>query len=913
MELFRKWHRLIGVMILLLLSSFAFAQQPPVHLPEGITYVTSVEGINEYRLENGLRVLLFPDLTKATVTVNATYLVGSRHEDYGETGMAHLLEHLMFKGSKNHPDIPKELQDHGASPNGSTGYDRTNYFETFQATEENMKWALSLESDRMVNAFIARKDLDSEMTVVRNEFESGENNPRSILMQRTMSAAYLWHNYGNTVIGSRSDIENVPIERLQGFYRHFYQPDNAILIVAGKLDEKETLDLIHHYFSPIPRPTRKLRQTYTVEPTQDGERSVTLRRVGDVQYICVIYHIPAGSHEKFVPVEIAAQILGDVPGGRLHKALVETGKAASTSAATFRLKDPGAMIAFASVRKEQSLDDALKTMLDTISEIQSKPFTETEVNRSKTQHMKAFDMLMNNSERVALYLSEWQAMGDWRLMFLNRDRVNNVTRDQIQQAAEKYFIPSNRTIGRFIPDDSSLRAEIPSTPDVAVMLKDYKSHTSIAKGEAFDPSPENIENRTLMVDLENGLKLSLLSKETRGNKFYGMINLHFGNEKSLKGLSTAGMMTGQMLMRGTKNHTRQEIKDEFDRLKAQVMISGGPTGASVTIQGERENLKPVLDLVSEILRSPAFPEDEFEQLKQQQLAALENQKSQPQSAAMIAMQRHMRPYPKGDVRYVPTIDERIEEIKNLNLDNVRSFYDSFYGASHGEVALVGDFEPKSAQMQINHLFNDWESPAPYERVKNTYRTIEPTSEAIEIPDKANALWTTGYAFPMTDEDPDYAAMTFASYMFGSSGFNSRLFARIRGKEGLSYSVGGRFTAGPEDNAATFMAMAICAPQNVDRVETAFKDELAKFVGKGFSAEEIAAAKKSWIQSQEVWLSQDQNIAAVLIGNRFWNRSMDFQTRLRKEIADLTSAQILETIQRYIEPSQFSYFKAGSFK
>jgi len=366
-------------------------------------------------------------------------------------------------------------------------------------------------------------------------------------------------------------------------------------------------------------------------------------------------------------------------------------------------------------------------------------------------------------------------------------------------------------------------------------------------------------------------------------------------------------------MRGTKNHTPLEIKDEFDRLKAQATISGDPTGASVTIQGERENLKPVLDLVSEILRQPTFPEDEFKQLKQQQLAALEYQKDQPQTAAMIALQRHMRPYPMGDVRYVPTIDERIEEIKNLNLENVRSFYDSFYGASHGEVALVGDFDPKSAQMQISNLFNDWESPTPYERVKNVYQTIEPTSEAIEIPDKANALWTTGYAFPMTDEDPDYAAMTFASYMFGSSGFNSRLFARIRGKEGLSYSVGGRFTAGPDDNAAPSMAMAICAPQNVDRVETAFKDELAKFVGKGFSAEEVAAAKKSWIQSQEVWLSQDQNIAAVLIGNRFWNRSMDFQTRLRKEIADLTPAQILETIQRYIEPSQFSYFRAGSFK
>src|SRR5207247_4109138 len=190
--------------------------------------ITSVEGITEYRFEsNGLRILLFPDLSKPTITVNVTYMVGSRHENYGETGMAHLLEHLLFKGTPNHPNIPQEQTSHGARPNGSTWFDRTNYFETFQATDENLKWALDLEADRMVHSFIAKKDLDSEMTVVRNEFEMGENDPSQVLMQRTLATAYLWHNYGHVPIGARSDIERVPIERLQQFYHTYYQPDNV--------------------------------------------------------------------------------------------------------------------------------------------------------------------------------------------------------------------------------------------------------------------------------------------------------------------------------------------------------------------------------------------------------------------------------------------------------------------------------------------------------------------------------------------------------------------------------------------------------------------------------------------------------------------------------------------------------------
>src|SRR5215471_5146981 len=251
-------------------------------LPRGMEKLSSIEGITEYKLANGLHVLVFPDLSKSTITVNMTYLVGSRQEGSGERGMAHLLEHMVFKGSPKHPNIPQELTAHGARPNGTTSYDRTNYFETFQASDDNLKWALDLEADRMVNSFIRKADLDSEFTVVRNEFEAGENSPINVMLQRAWSAAYVWHPYGRAVIGNRADLENVPIDKLQAFYQKFYQPDNAVLTVSGKIDEPKLLGMVNDYFGPIPAPTRKLETTYTVEPAQDGERQVTLRRVGDI-------------------------------------------------------------------------------------------------------------------------------------------------------------------------------------------------------------------------------------------------------------------------------------------------------------------------------------------------------------------------------------------------------------------------------------------------------------------------------------------------------------------------------------------------------------------------------------------------------------------------------------------------------
>lgn len=260
----------------------ALCSLTPIQAFADLQKVTEVEGISEYRLDNGLKVLLFPDPTKETVTVNVTYKVGSKHENYGETGMAHLLEHLVFKGTPKHKDIPAELSSHGARPNGTTWTDRTNYFETFAATEENIDWALSMESDRMVNSFIAKKDLDSEMTVVRNEFERGENSPFRITLQRMMASAFEWHNYGKSTIGARSDLENVSIERLQDFYRKYYQPDNATLIVAGKFAPEDMLKKIEATFGNIPKPNRTIEPLYTVEPAQDGERQVTVRRVGEI-------------------------------------------------------------------------------------------------------------------------------------------------------------------------------------------------------------------------------------------------------------------------------------------------------------------------------------------------------------------------------------------------------------------------------------------------------------------------------------------------------------------------------------------------------------------------------------------------------------------------------------------------------
>ncbi|MEP7341386.1 MAG: insulinase family protein, partial [Acidobacteriota bacterium] len=636
-------------------NSVVWGQSAPA-LPQGVTRATSVEGITEYRLPNGLRVLLFPDQSKQTMTVNVTYLVGSKHENYGETGMAHLLEHLVFKGTPNHKNIPEELTAHGTRPNGSTWYDRTNYFETFAASEENLKWALDLESDRMINSFIAKKDLDSEMTVVRNEFEMGENEPGRVLIERIYSTAYLWHNYGKSTIGARADIENVPIDRLQAFYKKYYQPDNAVLLVAGKIDEARTLALVNEYFTKLPKPDRVLPKIYTEEPTQDGERAITVRRVGDVQMIMAAYHVPGSSHPDAAAAGVLMQILADQPSGRLHKALVETKKAAAVFNFPYIFGEPSLLIVGAQLRQEQSLDDVRNTLLEVVEQIAKTPVTKEEVERARANLVKDIELRLNSSEDIGLEMSEWIGYGDWRLIFINRDRLRKLTPEDVQRVATTYLKQSNRTLGQFVPTPKPERAEVPANPDVLALVKDYKGDAKMAEGEAFNPTPANIESRTIRA-AAGGIKYSLVPKKTRGNTVVANLMLRFGDEKSLMNRETAADLAGSMLMRGTAKHTRQQIKDEFDRLKARVNVGGGATSANVSIETTRENLPAVMKLVAEILREPSFPATEFEQLKQEDLAGIEEQRSEPQSVAVIAMQRHMHPYPKGHVKYTATPDE----------------------------------------------------------------------------------------------------------------------------------------------------------------------------------------------------------------------------------------------------------------
>jgi zinc protease len=897
----------LRVFALSLLFAFAGAQAA---LPAGVKQVATVEGISEYRLDNGLRVVLFPDAGSASTSVNVTYLVGSRQEKYGETGMAHLLEHMLFKGTEKGGNIWAEMTKRGMRNNGSTWYDRTNYFETFNASPADLEWAISMEADRMVNSRIDRKDLDSEMTVVRNEMERGENSPGRILWQRAVGSMYRWHNYGKETIGARSDVEGVDIESLRAFYRMYYQPDNAVVVIAGAFDPDQTLDWIAKYFGAIPKPTRTLPRLYTVEPVQDGERTVTIRRVGDQQLVGVAYHTVPGAHPDYVALDALGDIMAIEPAGRLYKALVETKKASGVGSFAPDLFDPGFIMFSAQVPLSDSIDAARDAAIATLEGVGKAPITQEELDRVRARALKQVDEALADPTRFGIRLSESIAAGDWRLFFLQRDRWRNLTREDVQRVALAYLKPANRSVAMFVPDAKPDRAPPPPTVDLVAMLKDYKGDPAAGAGELFVATPANLEARTQRFTLANGMKVALMPKKTRGETVKVALQIDQGDEKSLFGKSPQGGLMAAMLTRGTQKRSRQEIEDTLDKLRSKVSFGGSEARTSASVDTYRKELPDTLRLVAEMLREPSFPEAEYATLQREEITDLDGSRTDPERITRRAVRRYGNPYPMGDPRYVPTIDEAIALVRKTTAADLRQFHKTFVGGI-GEIAVVGDFDPAVARKVLEDAFGTWGKAAPFARIPDPLVKKPPTVATVETPDKANAALFGDLSLSINDESSDYAPMTVASYLLGE-GATSRLWRRIRERDGLSYSVYAYVGWNSFEPNSMLNVGAIFAPQNRSRLATALNEEFARVAQEGFTDAEVQEAKAIVLKRRMLARSQDANVAGGLVQQLYVGRTWDFSAKSDAAVAAATPAQVNAAFRKYMQPEGLALVYAGDF-
>jgi zinc protease len=889
-----------------------------VSLNAQIEQTASVEGITEYMMDNGLKVLLFPDNSASTITVNITYKVGSRHEGYGEKGMAHLLEHMVFKGTPNHPNIPEELTSHGARPNGTTWYDRTNYFETFNATDENLDWALDLESDRMMNSYISNDDLQSEFTVVRNEFESGENSPSGVLMQNVISAAYLWHNYGQSTIGNRSDIMRVPIDNLKAFYKKYYRPDNAVLMVTGKMDIDKTLALIVKKFGDLKNPDVPLNDVPTIEPAQDGERRVELSRIGDLQIASALYHIPAGSHQDFAAIALAEQVLTDEPSGRLYKTLVDGGKASSVWSFSPFTKEPSFLYINVNVPSDKSLDEAESSLLTVLEDFSKNPVTEAELKRAKSNMLKRMDQISRNSSYLGTYTSEYIGAGDWRLMFIYRDYIETMTLDKVNAAVQRYLIKTNRTVGLFIPTKTPIRVEIEHTEGLEQLVSSYKGKEAFDAGEAFDVSYDNIQNRLDTGVLEKTpIEYGFIKKNNRGKNVTLSLTVRNGSVADFMNKGEIASYTGRMLNKGTTTQSRQDIEDTLSALKSSAFVSSSNGRISGSVSSTEENLMATLAVMTDMLKNPVFDATELEKLKTQDLARLEENKTDPQFLAIREMGLLNQNYKKGHPNYNMTIDEEIASIKAVTVADLKAYHKEFYGISdNASVIAIGNLDEQKLKNYFEANFSDFRNGHLFQNIQTPYFANTAANHNTVTPDKKNAISFGMLAIALNTKDKDYVALQVAGEILGGGFLSSRIANRLRQQDGVSYGAGGRVNVDDDskDNNSGAMVYAIYAPENAAKVQQGFEEEIARFIANGITKQELATTVNGWVEAQSVSRAKDNELSGLISNNLYYDRDMSFQKDIEAQVKSLTVADVNAAIKKYIKPfDKWTVSNAGDFK
>ncbi len=882
-------------------SSAASAQELPSNksiAAAGATLGPSVEGVTEYRWPNGFRALLAPDASKSKATVALHVFVGSRQESYGEHGIAHLFEHMLFKRTAKIPSIKKLLNAWGSSFNAFTSEDSTVYVETIPAKPEFIRGAIDLEAQRLRSAIISRDELATEWTVVRNELEWRESKPELSTVERMQSAAYRWHNYGKSTIGPASDIEGISNEKLKAWYATYYQPDNAMLVVTGKVDAPQVLAWIGSSFGKMVKPKRILPAMYTREPTQDGPKSIQVFRAGGNPFVAAAYHVPALSDPDSPAIEVLQIVLGATPGGRLYKALVETKKAAGVGCSVPWSFDPGVFTCFATVNAGQAIAPAKDALLSAIEAFQAP--ADEEVSRAKSSLAKDYQNITDDPEILARELGVHASYGDWRLLYWIRDSDQKVTTADVAKAAKKYLLESNRTLGEFIPGANPVRAEIAARSDSQELLKGFTGGAQVAAGEAFDSSVDSIEARTKRLTLPSGAKLALLEKKTTGETVQVRIVLPMGSQASLKGKSTIADVTADMLMLGTTNRTPQQIKDQLDTLKAELDVRQDGQEVVAALSVKRPQLASALEILGDVLRHPKFESKEFEKLASETINDLERRKVDPIYVSQLRMIQQVSGRKPGEFLYPQSDQEAVAATKAATVAQARDFYERFYGGTTAAISVVGDFDRAAVVEQLKGIFDGWKAKEAYVRIPRLFSKNPHGAETIDTPDKPMGAEFRGQAVAVSDEAVDFPALNAGAYILGGGVMQGRIPERLREKEGLSYAAQTVFQCSPHDKRAVFISLAIFAPKNLQKVQRYMREELAKAISGGVTEEELKRAKEALANDAATARSDDKKLADQLAQGLLAGRTLAYDRELERATAALTVAQVGAALKKYLD-------------
>lgn len=922
-----------------------------VTLPHGVEFVAEGTGVREFRLANGLKLLLSENRVAPVATFLVLYRVGSRNEAVGHTGATHLLEHMLFKGTPTFnkakgTQVAATLQRVGADFNATTWYDRTNYFETVPS--DALELAVHLEADRMRNSFIADEDRRSEMTVVRNELERGQNDPMLVLDEAVYAAAFREHPYHHPTIGWRTDVENVPTARLKEFYDTFYHPNNATAVLVGDFEETHALALVNRYFSALGASSEPIPEVYTDEPRQEGERRLVVRRAGELPLVQVAFRTPAALGQEKVlsnaelaaraaqppeandiyPLAVLACALTNGVTSRLYQALVESELAVSADARVDQFRDPGLFNVYATAApgvEAQRVEDAIHHELRRAAE----DMGEEEVEKAKRQIAARVAYERDGTHNVAMQMSEAESVADWRFYEDYPRNVARVTAEDVRRVATRYLREDARTVGHFIPKNSggatgngsdngskARAAEHAPVPHGHKFHHDPQSQQemnaegaarALEEGGSLKRSGSGLSSRIVREELETGAALLLFENSStptvalRGSLRAGS---HF-EPKEKPGLAR---LTAEMLKRGTRRRGKLELAGALERVGADVNFDADVFAVQIKARSLAADFPALAATLAEMLREPSFPAEELEKLKQQTVASIREKQSDTSWRAYERLTQTL--FDEQNPFYTHAGERLVESIASITVEDVRAFYETFYGGRTLILSAAGGFKSDEAARVLREAFEGFGGPG---HAKVEVTDPEPPAaarrELVLVRDKANVDVLLGTAAPLRRDASDYYAAMLANRALGESTLSSRLGLRVRDAEGLTYGIASRFRSPSLAAGPWYIAVSV-NPGNVERAIESALGVLGEYVEHGIRPEELEDEKSSAIGSFKVSLSTNAGLAAALWNAEFYGLGLDYVERYPELVGRVTVEEVNAAIRKYFRPERLTVVVAG---
>ncbi|TMQ53303.1 MAG: insulinase family protein [Candidatus Eisenbacteria bacterium] len=882
-------------------------------LPRNVERLDSLGGITQYRLKsNGMTILLSRNDAAPVVTFEVVYHVGSRNEAPGTTGSAHLLEHLLFnkstknfgraRGQRTFQEVLFQAGCDFSSTNMTTGYDRMNGYSTLPA--DKLELAMRIEADRLGRALILDSERQPEMTVVRNEYEIGENNPARALYKAVVGAAIVAHPYHWDPLGYRSDIEGVSTEALRQHYRDFFWPDNAEAILVGDFDTATALRMFDREFGSFPRSSKPVPSVITVEPPQEGERRVIVRRPGEVGLVKIGYMRPSSLHPDFIPLDVLSTILGSGVNSRLYQALVEKGFATGVSASNYALRDPFPILIDATVAQgvsHQKVEDAMKAALYAVGR---DGVTPEELARAKSQLEVTVIRGRDGTYELAASLGEAVASANWKWFLQYVDTMNRVTAEDVRRVAATYLIPDHATVGWFVPAKADGKK-----PQKAAGAGGSTESSASSGRSAGEPAHATFAQRTLHRVLANGITLDVLANHAVPTvAVHGIVlagRMHTPWEKP-----ALGQLTAMMLERGTKTLDKRAIAARLDGVGARLHVTADMYGATIQGSSLSRDTKLLLSVLADEMKSPAFSDSELTKAKAEMKTDVLRAFDDTRQRAFDRLSQIA--FPVGHPYHARSKDETLTSIAAARPADLRAFHKDRYVGASTYLAIVGDVDPARVAALVDSLLDDLPRGSRPDVDMPRVPRARPSHEAVALAGKANMDLMFGAASGLRRKDPDYEASLVANAALGQSSLSSRLGKRVRDTEGLTYNIYSRFTM-TDFLDGVWLADVAVAPANLGKAMKSTREVIESYCKDGITEEEVATQKSFFAGNYRVQLATNAGTAQALVLAEKFGYGPSYLDEFPDRVGRVTREEVNAAIRAHLDPTKLSIIVAGDLE